>query len=130
MAEEKKIIIDDDWKEEAQKEKEALAAALEKEKQQPQSPHALGKPNFAMLATSFASQALMGLGEVENPFTQKREVNLGEAKFHIDLLEMLEQKTKGNLSSEEVRLLDSLLFDLRMRFLDVMKKTSAAKPPS
>ncbi len=127
MAEDKKIIVDEDWKEEAQKEKEALAAALEREQQEKKSVRSFGQPTFAMLISSFASQALMGLGFVENPFTKKKEVNLGEAKFHIDLLEMLEQKTKGNLSSDESSTLEGLLFDLRMRFVDALNAAQTKK---
>jgi hypothetical protein len=115
MAEEKKIIVDEDWKEEAQREKEMLAAALEKEHAQK---HAPPEPaTFVLLVSSLATQAMISLGEVENPFTKKRETHLPEARFHIDMLEMLEQKTKGNLAPEEAQMLQSLLFDLRMRFV-------------
>jgi len=115
MAEERKLIVDEDWKEEAQREKEMLAAALEKEHAQE---HAPPEPaTLALLVSSLATQAVISLGEVENPFTKKRETRLPEARFHIDMLEMLEQKTKGNLTPEEAQMLQSLLFDLRMRFV-------------
>ena len=112
----KKIIIDEDWKEQAQKEKEMLAEALEQEKkaQQPRVPE---RATFGILATSLATQAMIALGDIENPLTKKREVNLDEAKFHIDMLEMLEQKTKGNLTPDEAKLMEGLLFDLRMHFV-------------
>ncbi|HMP03439.1 MAG TPA: DUF1844 domain-containing protein [Gemmatales bacterium] len=126
MAEEKKIIIDEDWKEEAQREKEALAAAAEAARQSDRDlpPEAA---SFASLVSSLATQALVGLGELEHPLLDKKEVHLAEARFHIDLLEMLAVKTQGNLTDPEKRLLDGLLFDLRMRFVEAAK---AQRPPA
>src|SRR5262245_26551701 len=117
MPEEKKIIIDEDWKQEAQREKEALAKAVEADKK-PQHP-ALPPANILVLLQSLATQALMGLGDLENPFTGQRELHLEEAKFNIDLLDVLEQKTKGNLTEQEAKLLEALLYDLRLRYVDV-----------
>jgi hypothetical protein len=120
---EKKIIIDDDWKEEAQREKEALAAAMEQEKQKAK--HVMReKASFPMLLSGLATQALVCLGELENPFTKQRETDLPEAQFHIDMLEILQAKTKGNLSPDEARMMEGLLFDLRMRFV---QKSQTAK---
>jgi hypothetical protein len=116
MSDEKKIIIDEDWKEEAQREKESLAAALEREEHAKHQPPA--EASFAVLAVSLATQAAMSLGDMPHPATKKTEVHLGEARFHIDMLEMLQAKTKGNLSAEEAKLLEGLLFDLRMRFVE------------
>ncbi len=116
---EKKIIVDEDWKEQAQREKEMLAAALEREEKEKHLPPA--EASFALLATSLATQAMMALGDLENPITRKRETHLGEAKFHIDMLEMLEKKTKGNLAPEEAKLLEGLLFDLRLRYVEKPK---------
>jgi hypothetical protein len=121
MAEAKKIIVDEDWKEQAQREKEMLAEALEQEKRLKERGRVPEHASFALLATSLATQAMMGLGDLENPFTKKREANLDEARFHIDMLEMLQQKTKGNLTPEEAQMLEGLLFDLRMRFVGKSK---------
>ncbi len=118
-AQEKKLVVDEDWKEQAQREKEVLAEALEKEKKARSGPPP--DASFALLATSLATQAMMALGDLENPLTKKTEASLDEAKFHIDMLEMLEQKTKGNLSPDEARLLEAVLFDLRMRFVEKSK---------
>lgn len=115
----KKIIIDADWKEEAQREKEALAQAMESEKKaQRRVPE---KASFAMLLSGLATQALMSLGELENPFTKKSEVDLPEARFHIDMLELMQEKTKGNLTSDEDRMLQGLLYDLRMRYVEMVQ---------
>jgi Domain of unknown function (DUF1844) len=113
----KKIIVDEDWKEEAQREKETLAKALEEEKRKKERPRVPDHASFAMLASSLATQALMSMGDIDNPITNQREVRLDEAKFHVDVLEMLQEKTKGNLTEDEGKLLEGLLFDLRMRYV-------------
>jgi hypothetical protein len=112
----KKIIIDSDWKEEAQREKEQLAAALEAEKRQKERPPI--EANFPVLLETLAVPALIALGEMENPGTGKREANPPAARLYIDLLEVIEEKTKGNLSPDEAQMLKALLFDLRMRFVN------------
>jgi hypothetical protein len=119
---EKKIIVDEDWKEEAQREKEALAAAAEVERKRGDA-LPTEAASFTTLISGLATQALVGLGEVEHPFLRRKQRDLNEARFHIDMLEMLQIKTQGNLTDQEKRLLDNLLFDLRMRFVEL------AKPP-
>ena len=59
----------------------------------------------------------IGLGLVENPISKKREPDLDQAKFTIDTLEMLQEKTQGNLSEGEASALHGLLYDLRMRYV-------------
>jgi hypothetical protein len=73
--------------------------------------------NFASFLISLGTQAFMHLGDLPNPMTQEREKDLPAAKQMIDLLGMLETKTKGNLADDEERLLRQLLFDLRLRFV-------------
>jgi hypothetical protein len=76
-----------------------------------------GEVNFASFVISLGSQAFIHLGELPNPMTQKREKDIAAAKQMIDLLGMLQTKTKGNLTGEEERLLQQLLFDLRLRYV-------------
>jgi hypothetical protein len=76
-----------------------------------------GEVNFASFVISLGSQAFMHLGELPNPMTQKREKDLAAAKQMIDLLGMLQAKTRANLTDEEERLLQQLLFDLRLRYV-------------
>jgi hypothetical protein len=83
----------------------------------PQSAAAPGEVNFASFLISLGTQAFMHLGDLPNPMTQEREKDLPAAKQMIDLLGMLEAKTKGNLADDEERLLRQLLFDLRLRFV-------------
>lgn len=76
---------------------------------------------FTMLVSSLATQALVCLGEIENPVSAKKETDLDGAKFSIDLLQMLADKTRGNLSDLEKRYLEGVLYDLRMRFVEASK---------
>lgn len=73
--------------------------------------------NFINFIFSLSTSALIQLGEVQDPITQKQSKNLPLAKQTIDLIGMLKEKTKGNLSSEEEKFIDNVLFDLRMRYV-------------
>lgn len=77
--------------------------------------------DFATFILSLSHSALMHLGEAPHPDTNKVEANLPLAKQNIDLLGLLEEKTKGNLSGDEERLLAQVLFDLRMRYVEHSK---------
>jgi hypothetical protein len=77
--------------------------------------------DFATFVLSLSHSALMHLGEAPHPETNKVEQNLALAKQDIDILGMLDEKTKGNLSGDEERLLAQVLFDLRMRFVERSK---------
>lgn len=83
---------------------------------------ALHEVSFANLILSLAGSAQMSLGIAPNPFTQKVEKDLAQAQQTIDLLAMLEAKTKGNLSPEEDSLLKVVLSDLRMRYVEEKNK--------
>ncbi len=87
----------------------------------PQSLHeqVLGSIDFQTFIVSLASSALIHLGELANPDTGKTEASLPHAKQTIDLLSLLQQKTSGNLTPDETRLLQDLLRDLRLRFVQV-----------
>lgn len=122
---EKKIIIDEDWKQEAQKEKDTLAAQEETEKkaaEETQSEHGpLPKGDFSALVSMLVTQALFALGmlEVKGHEGEKREPDLHVAKYNIDMLETLEEKTKGNLNEEEAKVLENMLGQLRMAYVSV-----------
>jgi hypothetical protein len=120
---EKKIIIDEDWKTKAQKEKEVLKAKENiekghKEEDAEQAQQPLPQGDFSAIVSLLATQALfaMGLVTAENDKEPKKDLQL--AKFHIDMLEALEQKTKGNLSVQEQKLLTSVMSRLRMGFVN------------
>ncbi len=73
--------------------------------------------DFPSYLLSYYTQGLVLLGEVPNPYTNKKEEDVEAARHTIDILSMLEEKTKGNLSSEEKQLLESVLYELRMKFM-------------
>lgn len=78
--------------------------------------------NFAM---SLASNAASALGMMEHPVTHKREVDLQLAKHWIDVLGMLQQRTRGNLSPEEAQILEGWLADLRMQYVSLTGSPAA-----
>jgi hypothetical protein len=80
--------------------------------------------DFPSYLLSYYTQGLVLLGEVPNPYTNKKEEDIEAARHTIDILSMLEQKTRGNLSKEEQQLLESVLYELRMKF---MAKTNRIK---
>jgi hypothetical protein len=73
--------------------------------------------DFTTFCVSLASSAFVHLGDMPHPESQKPEPNLILAKQTIDLLGMLQAKTRGNLTAEEERLLEHLLADLRLRYV-------------
>lgn len=77
--------------------------------------------DFSTFVLSLASSAQVHLGALPNPVTGKSERDLELAKQTIDILGMLEGKTKGNLSAEEEQLLSSLLYDLRVMFVEIQR---------
>ena len=83
---------------------------------------ALPSIDFATFVLSLSHSALMHLGEVPDPETNKAHVDLGLAKQNVDILVLLEEKTKGNLTGDEERLLAQVLFVLRMRYVERSKK--------
>lgn len=103
--------------EEAAKEKPAereSEAAASEESQLPE-------VNFSTFIFSMSSSALLHFGEIENPTSGVKEKNLPLAKHTIDILGMLAEKTRGNLTSDEEQLLKNILYDLRMRYVKETK---------
>ena len=96
------------------------ASQSESARQSAQEP--LPEISFSTFVISLSTQALMHLGEIASPLTGKVETDILVAKQMIDILGMLQEKTKGNLSSGEERLMEDLLFDLRMKYVEAVKK--------
>lgn len=144
MSEAKKIIIDEDWKSQVQAEKEAAAAqksgigaSAPSSPREPASaggatppdetskdPPAVADPqmppaSFELLVTTLATEALAALGQFPHPATGKSEVQRNQAQYIIDTLDVLREKTRGNLTSGEQQLLDSVLHQVRMLFVAV-----------
>jgi len=81
-------------------------------------PHPSREIDFTTFCISLGSSAFVHLGEVPHPESQQSEVNLVLAKQTIDILGMLQAKTRGNLTAEEEKLLEHLLLDLRLRYVE------------
>ena len=123
--EEKKIIVDEDWKAQAQKEKETLKEQEKVEhekKEEPRPP--MPEANFSGLVSMLATQAFYALGLIRPEGDEEKQVepDWQIAKFNIDMLGMLEEKCKSNLTDEEASLLKSTLDQLRMLFVQLSKK--------
>jgi hypothetical protein len=122
MPEEKKLIIDEDWKSQ-------VAAEKRRATDPPQSPSKtdsaaagggdipMPPASFEMLLTTLATEALMALGQIPHPLTGKVELHRDQAKYLIDTIEMLGEKTKGNLTPDEQQMVETLLHQLRMAFV-------------
>ena len=108
-----KIHVDDDWKQQAQAEKQRLAEEAD-------TGAAGGGPmpeaGFSALVSRIAMEVSLYLGDIRMEGSEG-SVNPEMAKFNIDLLQVIEEKTRGNLTDEEKRLLDSVLYELRMRYV-------------
>ena len=87
-------------------------------------PGALPPVDFHTFVLSLGSSALLHLGELEHPEAGAPQKDLSLAKHTIDMLAMLEQKTKGNLTPAEEKLIESLLYDLRLRYVEASKSPS------
>lgn len=105
--------IDESWKEEVEKGKK-------EESQKPAEKMEL-PADFAVFVSSLSMQALVLLGEIPNPVTKQKEVDLVQAKYIIDTLDMLKQKTKGNLSKEEDEGLEEVIYHLRIKYVSLKK---------
>ena len=112
MSEEIKKKVDQDWKEQVGKEKI-------KAKEENQQYH---EPTFTVFLSSLTMQTMIALGKLQNPVTQKLDKNLEQARFLIDTISVIQEKTKGNLAKEEESLLSDSLFNLRMMYVDEKKQ--------
>jgi hypothetical protein len=79
--------------------------------------------NFSTFVISLSTQALMHLGEIADPITGKVESDFPGAKQMIDIIAVLKDKTRGNLDPGEQQLMEDVLYDLRMRYVEAVKKT-------
>jgi len=137
--EEPKLVIDSDWKEQVAKEKEQAAEAPSEpvsendgatkediaesvsQASEAASPTQQAPPpaSFEVLISMLFTQAMMMLGQMPDPTSGKAEINKPFAKHYIDTLDMLSEKTKGNLSDEEAKMLSEALHALRMMYVNV-----------
>lgn len=116
------LHIDADWKTEAAREKERLA---EEERQKAQAGGSAGqdsgKPSVMDLINMLVMQAAIALGGYQGPGGERMPPNPEAAKHHIDLLELLQEKTKGNLTEDETKAMDGVLYEIRMQYVSIVK---------
>ncbi|MBL9164697.1 MAG: DUF1844 domain-containing protein [Planctomycetaceae bacterium] len=125
MSDEKKIIIDEDWKSQVAAEKEAAArrpsadedAAGTAEANAADGP--MLEASFELLVSTFVTEAMVALGQFPHPGSGQIETDPGHAKFAIDMLEVISEKTKGNLDAMEEQGIKDILHQLRMAFIAV-----------
>jgi Domain of unknown function (DUF1844) len=122
MADEKKIIIDEDWKSQVQAEKEAAKQPAASAK--PASTAAPGDmqmppASLEMLVTTLVTEAMISLGQVPHPHTGEVLFQPQQAKYLIDMIDMLREKTKGNVTPDETELMEQLLHQLRMAYVQL-----------
>jgi hypothetical protein len=134
MSEEKKIIIDEDWKTQVAAEK---AAAERQAKEKPgASASAVGpdsdpshepiQASFELLITTFVTEAMSALGQLPHPATGQLEFDPEHARFAIDMLDVIAAKTKGNLTPDEEHGLQEVIHQLRMGFIAISNQQAAS----
>ena len=168
-----RIVVDDDWKTQAQAEKKRLAEEVEKKQAaaaaapagdkaagpagdkaagpgateagagggaaagaptreaaaQAAQARRLPAASFATHINSLVTQAFMAMGGMEDPRTKQRHLDLDVAKYHIDTLVVLEEKTKGNLTDDEKRLIDQGLYECRLQYVHVAQSVADMAAP-
>ena len=82
---------------------------------------------FMYLVGSFEMSAMMAMGKIKNPMTDKTERDLTQAQFSIEIMDMLKEKTKGQLSEYEAKFLDNTLGQLKLNYIDEAKKPEEPK---
>ena len=123
-ASEPKIEVDSDWKDEARREKERLA---EQEAEQAKA-GPLPDPSFLEIVNMIAMQAAVSVSGFQLQSGEKTAPDLQMAKHLIDLLEVLDGKTKGNLTPEEKKALDGVLYEIRMRYVQAASAPPTSQP--
>lgn len=120
-----KILIDDDWKAEARREKERLAEEVKAP------PPADASGSFLELVNLIVMQTMAAMGMLTGPGGERFPTDLVAARHFIDMLNALEAKTKGNLTAEEQALISQVLHEMRMRFVQLsgMAPAGGTAPP-
>ncbi len=98
-----------------EKEKDTIKPLAQETKQQ------IPEASLSLFISSLATQTLINLGEMASPFSKKKALDLDQAKFTLDTLQIIKDKTEGNLADDETKYLDTLLHDLRMRYVEKAK---------
>ncbi len=125
-----KIIIDEDWKTQVERERDEIKAKGDDET--PAASEATGDippASFPMLVTSIGTQAMMALGQVPDPMSGQAVYHPDLARHHIDTLVMLQEKTTGNLTPDETEMLQNFVHQLQHLFVTTQSNVTV-QPPS
>ena len=130
----KKIVIDEDWKTQVEREKQTLESVGQEptsdtptdspEETTTQSTGELPPASYELLLTSLATQTMVYLGQIPDPIEQKAVVRLDLARHNIDMLTMLKEKTQGNLTDAENEATEAVVHQLRMAFVAISNQAS------
>jgi Domain of unknown function (DUF1844) len=118
-----RIIVDEDWKTQVERERSQVSnPELESpqqagEKAPPETK--LPPASFSLLLSALVTQTLAAMGQFPDPVSQKPEIHLEYARHNIDLLAILRDKTKGNLTTEESQMLEDSIHQLRLLYVQV-----------
>ena len=82
---------------------------------------------FFYLVSTFEMAAMQQMGKIKNPLTDKIEINLEQAQASIDMIDMIAEKTKGNLSDEESKHIESVAAQLKLNYVDELAKKDREK---
>ena len=111
--------VDEAWK--ARAEQEKRAAEQQQDSGRPNTRPPLPEPSLKTFVSGLAGQVLINMGLFESPASGRRETDMEQAKYSIDLLQILKDKMRGNLTEEEEKLIDTVLYDLRMRYVEACR---------
>ncbi|QGJ71626.1 Hypothetical protein PBC10988_33330 [Planctomycetales bacterium 10988] len=134
-SEKPKLHIDEDWKTKVQAEKEALKKEAETPPPEtPEEPASAHEPppekyppaELLSLVQMLLTQALLTMGQMPNPMDGQTTVDLGAAKHFIDLIAVLEEKTKSDSTTREKQAISSVLHELRMKFIEVQRSQKSS----
>jgi Domain of unknown function (DUF1844) len=135
MADEKKLIIDEDWKSQVEAEKEAaksqpakaaVSGAADAIDSEPGDSDDFEMPpaSLEMLVSTLVTEAMIALGQIPHPATGKSELRPHQAKYLIDTISVISEKTRGNIAAEEEQAFSNLLHQLRMAFVALTERTT------
>lgn len=118
-----KLVIDSDWKQQVEREKQQMEEELKRSFERKTD---LPPADFMLHCASLGTQALIFMGALAHPETGQYVVDLEQARFLIDTIEVLQAKTKGNLTPEEDQSLKNLLGDLKVEWVRALNRPAPA----
>jgi len=121
--------VDETWKEGIEAERRSDPKTQEKKPEQPKTSGASDadaepqEVSFSLFISTLAMQAYVALGELADPASQEKKIHLPQAKYMIDLIHLIHEKTKGNLSPDEEKMISGLLYQLQLKYVEKSEAT-------